>query len=141
MSFMDPDLQQKLEEEGEKRRQAERARAAARQVRDDATRERNQAEERERAWRQSERLASDLETRREAPAPRVRRYGPKTAEHPAVGTPCPACSVPFCEGDYTALVELGPGANPEKRAAARAGDPYTGTAVEAHYACVTGVEP
>jgi len=30
-----------------------------------------------------------------------RMFGPKTADHPGIGRECPACHVPFKEGDYT----------------------------------------
>lgn len=69
-----------------------------------------------------------------------RRFGPKTADHPSIGTPCPACRKPFSVGDYTTLVPLGPGDDPESREACRRGGSYCSVAVEAHYACATGIE-
>lgn len=68
----------------------------------------------------------------------VRRFGPKKADHPTVGHKCQACHKPFAEGDFTALVPLGPGDDEEARARAREGAAYTGVAIELHYACVTG---
>jgi hypothetical protein len=67
-----------------------------------------------------------------------RKFGPKSPDHPGVGRPCPACSTPFVAGDYTALVALGPGYNPETRRKARAGQAYNAVAVEVHWACATG---
>lgn len=67
-----------------------------------------------------------------------RRFGPKKADHPSVGEPCPACKQPFAVGDYTTLVVLGPGGDEEARERAREGRVYNAIAVEAHWACVTG---
>lgn len=64
-----------------------------------------------------------------------RRFGPKPADHPSVGVECPACQVPFAAGDYTVLVPLGPGADPEARQRAAAGRPYDAVAVEIHWEC------
>ncbi len=69
-----------------------------------------------------------------------RKFGPKTADHPSVGNPCPACRDPFIAGDYTTIVPLGPGDDPESRERARAGRVYNAVAVEAHWSCVTGEE-
>lgn len=68
----------------------------------------------------------------------LRRFGPKTADHPSSGQVCPACDKPFLPGDYTALVTLGPGDNPEEQAKARAGKAYTAVAAEIHWACAGG---
>lgn len=68
------------------------------------------------------------------------RFGPKQPGHPSVGEQCPACHRPFVAGDYTTLVELGPGDDPEQRAKASAGGVYTAVALEVHYACATGDE-
>ncbi len=67
-----------------------------------------------------------------------RKFGPTTADHPSVGNPCPACREPFSEGDYTTIVPLGPGNDPEAQERARAGRVYNAVAVEAHWSCVTG---
>ena len=67
-----------------------------------------------------------------------RRFGPKSANHPSVGNACPACSVPFKVGDYTALVSVGPGDDEEEQEKARTGRPYNAVAVEVHWACATG---
>ncbi len=69
-----------------------------------------------------------------------RKFGPKTADHPSVGNPCPACRDPFAAGDFTTIVALGPGSDPESRERARAGRVYNAVAVEAHWSCVTGEE-
>jgi len=65
----------------------------------------------------------------------VRKFGPKTADHPTVGRDCPACNKPFKEGDYTTLVALGPGDDPEEQERAREGRPYNAVAVEVHWEC------
>lgn len=70
----------------------------------------------------------------------VRKFGPKKADHPSVGKPCPACGKAFMPGDYTTLVALGPSDDPKEQEKARNGQTYNAVAVEVHYACVTGVE-
>lgn len=70
----------------------------------------------------------------------MNRFGPKRADHPSVGANCPACNVPFKEGDHTTLVSLGPGDDPESRQKAAAGRPYNAVALEVHWACATGSE-
>lgn len=67
-----------------------------------------------------------------------RRFGPKAADHPSIGMPCPACGVSFAAGDFTALVPLGPGADDEARESAQRGLPFNAVAVEVHFACATG---
>jgi hypothetical protein len=69
------------------------------------------------------------------------KYGPKPRSHQSIGTPCPACGVAFEAGDYTTLVPLGPGADPEEQARARRGEPYADVSVEVHFACAGGVTP
>ena len=69
-----------------------------------------------------------------------RRFGPKAETHPSVGKPCPACGEPFVVGDYTALITLGPGQDPEQRERAREGRAYNAVAQEIHWACATGDE-
>lgn len=64
--------------------------------------------------------------------------GPKLADARAVGLPCPACAVPLTGRDMVAVILLGPGADPDARAAARAGREYPAVAVELHWACRTG---
>lgn len=68
-----------------------------------------------------------------------RRFGPKSAESASEGRKCPACRAAFVEGDYTTLVALGPGDDPEAQELARAGRPYNAVAVEVHWACAGGV--
>lgn len=67
-----------------------------------------------------------------------RRFGPKSAGHPSVGEECPACRQPFEEGDYTTLIELGPGEDEEARKRAREGRAYIAVAIEVHWACASG---
>lgn len=69
------------------------------------------------------------------------QYGPKQAGHPSVGEKCAACGVPFAEGDYTALIPLGPGIDAEERKAAAGGRVYKPISTEVHWACATGEEP
>lgn len=72
---------------------------------------------------------------------RMRMYGPKPADHPSVGQPCPACGIAFEAGNYTTLVPLGPGDDPEEQMKCLEGHPYTAVAVEVHWACATGEIP
>lgn len=65
----------------------------------------------------------------------MRKFGPKKADHPGVGELCPGCREPFKEGDYTTLVLIGPGNDPEERAKAEAGRAYNAVAIEAHWEC------
>lgn len=67
-----------------------------------------------------------------------RKFGPKQADHPSIGTECPACNVAFVEGDITTLVMLGPGDDPSAQKAARMGQAYNAVSVECHWTCVTG---
>ena len=72
------------------------------------------------------------------PATYHRRFGPKAPEHPSVGRECPACHVPFAAGDYTTLIALGPGDDPDDQRAAREGRAYNAVASEVHWTCATG---
>lgn len=67
-------------------------------------------------------------------------FGPKRADHPSIGRPCPACDVPFKAGEYTTLISIGPGGDPEARRRAQRGETYNAVAIEVHYACATGGE-
>jgi hypothetical protein len=68
-----------------------------------------------------------------------RRFGPKRADHPSVGEKCPACNEPFKAGDYTTIVALGPGDDPEARKRAAAGRSYNAVGIEVHWGCATGL--
>ena len=70
----------------------------------------------------------------------IKRMGPLPATHPILDTQCPACDRVFTAGDYVTLVPLGPGADEEARAKARAGRPYNSAAACVHWACATGQE-
>lgn len=70
----------------------------------------------------------------------LEKCGPKLAEHPSVGKPCPACDVPFKEGDITTLITLGPGKDDDSRRRAQRGLSYNAVAVEVHWSCATGEE-
>ena len=68
----------------------------------------------------------------------ARKFGPKSPDHPSIGTPCAACEELFAAGDYTTLIPLGPGSGPTNRARAAQGKPYNAVAVEVHWACAVG---
>jgi hypothetical protein len=67
-----------------------------------------------------------------------RKFGPMTADHPSIGQTCPGCSQPIAAGDYTTLVVVGPGDDPEERERKRNGRFYNAVCVIAHWGCVTG---
>jgi len=69
----------------------------------------------------------------------LRKFGPKTADHPSIGEKCPACDVAFMAGDFTTLVMLGPGDDREARNRAIQGRPYNAVSIEVHFSCATGV--
>lgn len=73
--------------------------------------------------------------------PDLRKFGPKRDDHPSHGKPCPACQQQFAEGDYTTLIPLGPGDNPDEQRKARLDLAYNAVAVEVHWTCATGEEP
>ena len=70
----------------------------------------------------------------------LRKFGPKSADHFSVGKPCPACHEPFKAGDFTTLISLGPGDDPEERQKAREGRAHNAVATEVHWVCATGEE-
>ena len=65
----------------------------------------------------------------------MRKFGPKKAGHPSIGDLCIACGKPFKAGDYTTLVEIGPGDDEDAREAIKAGRPYNAIAKEVHWEC------
>ena len=65
----------------------------------------------------------------------MRTFGPKTADHPSVGKPCPLCKVPFKEGDMTCLVPMEP-TDPDAIAAKKAGRSFITEGVEVHAKCL-----
>lgn len=65
----------------------------------------------------------------------MRKFGPKAADHPGIGIECPACHVRFKEGDWTTLVVLGPGDDPDARERRDTGRVYTAVALEIHWEC------
>lgn len=67
----------------------------------------------------------------------MRKFGPKSADHPGVGVECPACHVPFAAGDYTTLVTLGPGDDEEARERRDQGRVYNAIGLEIHWECST----
>lgn len=66
------------------------------------------------------------------------KYGPKKEDSPSLGKACPACDKPFVVGDYTTLVALGPGDDPESQMKCVLGRPYNAVALEIHYTCAYG---
>lgn len=66
------------------------------------------------------------------------KFGPKEAGHPSIGMKCEACGIEFKAGDYTTLIPLGPGDDPEQQERCREGLDYNAVAIEVHYACATG---
>lgn len=68
----------------------------------------------------------------------IKRIGPKAYHHQNVGRPCIACGVPLVVGDYTALIDLGPGGDPEQQRKAYAGIAFQAVAAEIHWACAAG---
>lgn len=71
---------------------------------------------------------------------KLRKFGPKKKDHPSIGRSCPACEEEFEAGDYTTLIALGPGDDPDARKKAREGRPYNAVAKGVHWACATGEE-
>ena len=69
----------------------------------------------------------------------MRKFGPKTKDHPSVGKLCPACQKPFAEGDYTTLIAYGPGDDPEAQRKAQKGQAYNAVAAEVHFSCAGGL--
>lgn len=70
----------------------------------------------------------------------MNKFGPKKAGHPSIGEKCPACGIMFKEGDYTALIAIGPGDDKEAQRKCREGESFNAIALEVHYACATGEE-
>src|SRR5947209_6446347 len=66
------------------------------------------------------------------------RYAPLAKDHPAVGMICPGCQEEMKAGDTPAMVAIGPGPDPEARAAARKGEGYSGVGIVCHEECVHG---
>ena len=70
--------------------------------------------------------------------PGLPKFGPKEIGHPTVGGMCLLCHEVYAIGDYTTILPLGPGGDPESRILCRAGEPYDGIGVEVHWSCGTG---
>lgn len=69
----------------------------------------------------------------------LRKFGPKSDDHPSIGIECPACHKPLATGDYTTLIALGPGDDEGEQEKAATGGFYNAIAVEVHWACGTGL--
>ena len=65
----------------------------------------------------------------------------KAKDHVSVGDLCPVCGKEFQIGEYTCLIVLGPGDDPEARSRALHFLFYTAHAVEAHVLCTGRMEP
>jgi hypothetical protein len=70
-----------------------------------------------------------------------RQFGPMKADNPAIGERCQCCLKSFKEGDYTTLVPIGPGDDPETQRKYRDGEACNEIAVHVHYSCATGRPP
>lgn len=64
----------------------------------------------------------------------MRKFGPKTADHPSVGLICMLCDEPFLANEYTTLIVSEP-ANDEEAAKKAAGRAYNAKADEVHWNC------
>jgi hypothetical protein len=80
-----------------------------------------------------------LYTRVNPKGPTVTLMGRIADGHPSVGDLCPSCGARIRAGDHTGLIPLGPGADPQEQAAARAGRSYDAAAVLVHWSCATGI--
>jgi hypothetical protein len=74
-------------------------------------------------------------------------YAPPTGQVTAgpieardIGANCPACDRAIRAGDMVSVLVLGPGADPDARAKAKAKQPYDAACAEVHWACRTGDE-
>ena len=85
-------------------------------------------------------INDDIQTAPGVTRPTSHKFGPKAVDHPGISKECPGCHQPLKAGDYTTLVAIGPGSDPESRKKAREGYAYNAVAIEAHWACVTGEE-
>jgi len=70
--------------------------------------------------------------------PGLSKMGPKEENHPTVGGTCLLCQQQFAALDYTTILPLGPGGDPESRTLARNGKNYDGVGMEVHWSCATG---
>jgi hypothetical protein len=71
---------------------------------------------------------------------KFRKFGPKKTDQDEDGKirACEACGKPFKKGDFTTLVSLGPGDDPEAQENCRMGRVYNAVAIEIHWICATG---
>ena len=67
------------------------------------------------------------------------KLGPMQTNDPMLGKMCVACQKLFQVGDYTTLIVVGPGDNPDEQLKCREGLNYRACALEVHYACATGI--
>jgi len=70
--------------------------------------------------------------------PVLHKFGPKEPNHPTRGGTCLLCQERLKVGEYTTVIPLGPGNDEDAQAACRAGRPYHGIGIEAHWGCATG---
>lgn len=66
----------------------------------------------------------------------MRKFGPRPKQ--ALGEliqSCAACDENFVEGDYTALIALGPGNDEEERKKRDEGKPYNAVGAQVHWDC------
>lgn len=65
----------------------------------------------------------------------MRSFPPLADDHPSIGGECAACGQALAAGDVVAIIPLGPGADPQAQATARAGGWYSCLGALAHAAC------
>lgn len=63
------------------------------------------------------------------------KFGPRRLDSTVA---CPACGLKIIQGQYSALISLGPGADEDEQKRCREGRPYNAVAVEVHWSCATG---
>lgn len=73
-------------------------------------------------------------------APTTSPSGPSLPDERAIGKPCPGCGKPIEREHLVAKLAIGPGADKEARAAAKAGGTFACVYVDIHWACRTGDE-
>jgi hypothetical protein len=66
------------------------------------------------------------------------RMGPKPRDSATLNRKCAACHERFEVGDFTTMIPLGPGNDPDSQERAREGRYYIPVGIEVHWACHTG---
>ncbi len=71
------------------------------------------------------------------PQEHLRRFGPKPSDSEE---DCPGCGAKILKGQYSTLITIGPGDDPEEQRKSASGKAFTAIAVEVHWSCATGHE-